>query len=182
MTVTGTGGNDQIQLTAAGSSVTVTGLAAQVAITGAEGANDVLRVNAGNGNDTINVNTGPTGTMGLVLDGGAGTDTLVLNGANVAENIVISANGTRALLSRDFGNVSMDLNGVEHIQLNALGSADTITVGDLTGTGVTQVTIDLGAGATVQRTPWSSTAPPATTPSASSRAVARWWSWGWRSN
>ena len=39
----------------------------------------------------------------------------------------------------------MDLNGVEHIQLNALGSADTITVGDLTGTGVTQVTIDLGA-------------------------------------
>ena len=48
-------------------------------------------------------------------------------------------------LTRDVGNVTMDLNGVEHIQLNALGGADTVTVNDLTGTGVTQVAIDLGA-------------------------------------
>ena len=52
----------------------------------------------------------------------------------------------------------MDLNGVEHIQFNALGGADTITVNDLTGTGVTQVAIDLGATpgvpvAMVSRTP-----------------------------
>ena len=55
----------------------------------------------------------------------------------------ISANGGRVRLFRDVGNVTMDLNGVEHIQLNALGGADTITVNDLTGTGVTQVAIDL---------------------------------------
>ena len=47
-------------------------------------------------------------------------------------------------LSRDVGSVVMDLNGVEQIQLNALGGADTVTVNDLTGTGVTQVAIDLG--------------------------------------
>ena len=39
----------------------------------------------------------------------------------------------------------MDLNGVEHVQFDALGGADNITVNDLTGTDVTQVAIDLGA-------------------------------------
>ena len=46
-------------------------------------------------------------------------------------------------LTRDVGNVTMDLNGIEHIDFNALGGADNITVGDLTGTGVTQVALDL---------------------------------------
>ena len=48
---------------------------------------------------------------------------------------------------RDIGNVTMDLNNIETIDLNALGGADTITVNDLTGTDVKQVNIDLGAGA-----------------------------------
>ena len=69
----------------------------------------------------------------------------MFNGANVNENIDISANGPRARLFRDVGNVTMDLNGVERIQLAALGGADTITVNDLTGTGVTQVALDLSA-------------------------------------
>src|SRR5262249_33267464 len=57
----------------------------------------------------------------------------------------ISANGSRVRLTRDIGNVTMDVNGVEHMQLNALGGADTITVNDLSGTGVTQVAIDLAS-------------------------------------
>ena len=69
----------------------------------------------------------------------------VFNGSNANENIDISANGSRVRLFRDVGNVTMDLNGVEHIQLNARGGADTITVNDLTGTDVTQVAIDLAA-------------------------------------
>src|SRR5205807_836397 len=59
--------------------------------------------------------------------------------------IDISANGSRARLSRDVANVAMDLNGIERIQLNTLGGADTVTVNDLTRTDVTQVGIDLGA-------------------------------------
>ena len=39
----------------------------------------------------------------------------------------------------------MDLNGVEHIQFNALGGADTITVNDLTGTSVKNVDLDLAS-------------------------------------
>ena len=46
-------------------------------------------------------------------------------------------------LFRDVGNVTMDLNGIEHIQLAALGGADAITVNDLTGTDTKQVAIDL---------------------------------------
>ncbi len=37
----------------------------------------------------------------------------------------------------------MDLKGIERIQLAALGGADTITIGDLSKTDVTQVAIDL---------------------------------------
>ena len=87
--------------------------------------------NPGDGSDTV--------------EGQDGNDTLVFNGSNVAENIDISANGGRVRLSRDVGNITMDLNGVEQIQFAALGGADNITVNDLTGTGVTQVAIDLAA-------------------------------------
>jgi Ca2+-binding RTX toxin-like protein len=38
----------------------------------------------------------------------------------------------------------MDLNSVEHVQLNTLGGADTITVNDLTGTRLSHLVIDLG--------------------------------------
>ena len=78
--------------------------------------NDVALL--GNGNDTFIWNPGDGSD---IVEGQAGTDTLVFNGANVNENIDISANGSRVRLFRDVGNVTMDLNGVEHIQLATLG-------------------------------------------------------------
>jgi Ca2+-binding RTX toxin-like protein len=93
--------------------------------------NDTFVWNPGDGSDTV--------------DGQAGNDTLQFNGSNIAENIDISANGSHARLARDVGNVAMDLNHVETVAVRALGSADTITVNDLTGTDVSQVNIDLGA-------------------------------------
>jgi len=52
----------------------------------------------------------------------------------------------------------MDCNEVEVVQFNALGGSDTITVNDLSGTGVTAINLDLasspGSGvATTSRTP-----------------------------
>ena len=94
---------------------------------------DTFIWNPGDGSDTV--------------EGQAGTDTLVFNGANVDENIDISANGARVRFTRDIANITMDLNGVEHINFKALGGADTITVNDLSGTGVTQVDIDLAGSA-----------------------------------
>ena len=86
--------------------------------------------NPGDGSDTV--------------DGQKGTDTLVFNGANVNENFDISANGRQVRLLRDIGTVTMDLDNMETIDLNAKGGADTITVNDLSGTDVKKVNIDLG--------------------------------------
>src|SRR5262249_12912912 len=61
----------------------------------------------------------------------------------IAEKIDITANGTRVRFTRDIANITMDLNGIEAIDFNAKGGADTITVGNLAGTGVTEVNLDL---------------------------------------
>ena len=147
--VNGTAGGNKIQVVASGvspsgtTSFSVIGLAEQVNVTGFE-AGDTLVINGGDGNDTI---TAGIDIANLTIDGGAGTDTLLFNGSDLAERMDISANGGRVRLSSDVGNVVMDLNSVEHIQLNALDGADVITVNDLTGTGVTQLALDLGATA-----------------------------------
>ena len=150
LVVNGLGGNDTIDASAlkAGQvNLTLNGGDGDDVITGSQG-NDL--VNGGRGNDAAFLGAGNDtfvwnpGDGSDTVEGQGGIDTLLFNGANVNENIDISANGSRVRLFRDVGNVTMDLNGVENIQLNALGGADTITVNDLTGTGVSQVNIDLG--------------------------------------
>ncbi len=48
---------------------------------------------------------------------------MVFNGSNVSEQISVSANGSRVRLTRDVANITMDLNGVENVDFNALGGA-----------------------------------------------------------
>ena len=103
---------------------------------------DTFVWNPGDGNDTV--------------EGQAGTDTMQFNGANIAEKIDLSANGGRLRFTRDIANIVMDTNDVEHVNFHALGGADTITVNDLTGTDVTDTTIDLEA----PPAPEPATAPP----------------------
>ena len=92
---------------------------------------DTFVWNPGDGSDTV--------------EGQAGFDTMLFNGANINEKIDISANGSRVRFTRDVANITMDLNGVEGINFNALGGADTITVNDLSGTDVTEVNLDLAS-------------------------------------
>jgi Ca2+-binding RTX toxin-like protein len=139
LTLDGGSGNDTI-IGSQGDDILLGGDGNDI-VTGGRG-NDTARLGAGN--DTFIWNPGDGSD---VVEGEAGTDTLVFNGANLAENFDIEANGSRVRMTRDIGNVVMDLGGVEHIQLNTLGGADTVTVNDLTGTGVTQVAIDLSAPA-----------------------------------
>ena len=151
LVINGLAGNDTINASALNAgqiSLTINGGAGNDMITGSRG-NDVVIGGTGNdvallgaGDDTFIWNPGDASDT---VEGQAGTDTLQFNGANIDEKIDISANGSRARLTRDVGNVTMDLNGVEHIEVNARGGADTITVNDLTGTDVNQVAIDLGA-------------------------------------
>ncbi|HEV3343134.1 MAG TPA: calcium-binding protein [Pirellulales bacterium] len=116
---------------------TLTGSAGNDLIIGARG-NDVLL--GGDGDDTFVWNPGDGSD---VIEGQGGQDTLQFNGANVSENIDLSANGSRLRLFRDVANITMDVNGVEQVNIVALGGADTITVNDLSGTDVTNVNIDL---------------------------------------
>ena len=44
---------------------------------------------------------------------------------------------------RNVANVTMDLNDVERIDFRALGGADNIVIGDLSGTDVTSIDLDL---------------------------------------
>jgi Ca2+-binding RTX toxin-like protein len=80
-----------------------------------------------------------------VVEGQGGVDTLQFNGSNANENIDLSANGSRLRLFRDVGNVTMDVDGLEVVNVVALGGADTITVNDLSGTAVTDVNLDLAS-------------------------------------
>ena len=90
---------------------------------------DVFQWDPGDGNDTV--------------EGQDGTDTMLFFGSSASENIDIVANGGRVLFLRDVGNVTMDLDDVERIDFKALGGADNIVVGDLTGTDVTKINLDL---------------------------------------
>jgi Ca2+-binding RTX toxin-like protein len=78
-----------------------------------------------------------------VVEGQAGIDTMRFNGSNAGEAMAISANGGRALFTRNVANIMMDLNDLEKVDIQALGGADTITVNDLSGTDVLDVAIAL---------------------------------------
>jgi hypothetical protein len=78
-----------------------------------------------------------------VIEGGAGNDTLQFNASNAQENMSLTANGPRLRLTRDIGSVTLDINAVERVTFAAQGGADTVSFGDLNGTGVKQVAISL---------------------------------------
>ncbi len=121
-------GND-VMIGSAGGDTFNGGDGADLALMGA--GDDLFVWNPGDDND--------------VLEGQSGFDTILFNGANVSENITIFANGGRAVFFRDVASVVMDLDDMEAITFNALGGADNITIGDLTGTDVTEVNINLAA-------------------------------------
>lgn len=93
--------------------------------------NDVFQWDPGDGSDTV--------------EGQDGSDRLQFNGSAASEIMDVSANGGRALLTRNLGAIVMDLNDVETIDIRAAGGADTINVNPLAGTDVREVRIDLGA-------------------------------------
>jgi RTX calcium-binding nonapeptide repeat (4 copies) len=78
-----------------------------------------------------------------VVEGQAGTDVLEFNGSNIGEIINVLANGRRGQILRNIGNIAMDFNGVEGVLVHARGGADAVEVGDLTGTSIASVDVDL---------------------------------------
>jgi len=172
--VDATAGDDVVAVSGASGAASVTGLHADVNLSGAEAALDTLQVNLGGGNDVFDASglaadvvqltvvggagadlmIGSQGNDSFVwnpgdgsdtLEGQAGFDAMLFNGANIGESVDISANGSRALFTRDVAGIAMDLNDVERIDFNALGGVDNVAVNDLAGTDVTQVSVNLAA-------------------------------------
>lgn len=121
------------------------GFAADVLVGGA--GNDV--VDGQQGADAASLGDGDDiylwdpGDSSDVVDGDLGADALVFNGSAVDEAIEIAASGTRAALTRSIAAVAMDLGGIERIDVAARGGADALVVGDLRGTPVSAVNLDL---------------------------------------
>ncbi|HJR93902.1 MAG TPA: hypothetical protein VJ807_00590 [Gaiellaceae bacterium] len=94
----------------------------------------------GDGDDTF---VWDPGDGSDVVEGQDGHDTMVFNGASGAEQFDLSANGQRLRFFRTQGAITMDTAGIEKVDVSALAGADTLTVNDLTATGVSAVNANL---------------------------------------
>ncbi len=138
--ITGTNGNDVIVGTTGADQIV--GLGGDDLICAGAGNDQIV---AGDGNDTLVWNPGDGSD---VVEGQAGSDTLQVNGSNASETIDISANGERVRFFRDVAAVTMDIDDTERVDYHAIGGADMITVGNLAGTSVATVTLNLAGSLT----------------------------------
>lgn len=110
-------------------------------------------INGGRGTDNVSMGAGNDrfqwnpGEGSDVIDGGAGFDTHEFNGSAAAEHFALVANGGRVTLTRDVGNIVMDQDNVERVEIAALAGNDHVQIGDLRGTDVREVFVDFGAAA-----------------------------------
>jgi predicted lipoprotein with Yx(FWY)xxD motif/Ca2+-binding RTX toxin-like protein len=160
LAVNGLGGADVISATALAAqaiSLTLDGGVGEDTIAGGQGIETLL---GGDGNDTLDGNGGndrallgagddtfvwDPGDGSDTIEGEAGADTMRFNGANIAEQVDLSANGNRLRFFRTQANITMDTAGIERVDFNALGGPDVVIVGDLTGTDVGTVNLDLAS-------------------------------------
>ena len=115
----------------------------------------------GNGDDFVDGNAGADtaflgrgddvfvwdpGDASDIVEGDQGSDTMVFNGAAGNEIMAATGEGGRVSFTRNLGNIVMNLDDVEGIDVRALGGTDAVTVNDMGGTDVARVDVDL-AGA-----------------------------------
>jgi Ca2+-binding RTX toxin-like protein len=156
--VRGLGGDDTItgQNGIAGlTNLTIDGGAGDDTLSGGDGDDLLLGgpgndlVDGGRGNDVAELGAGKDtftwdpGDGSDTVEGQGGGDVVDFNGSNIGEKIDLSANGSAVRLTRDVAAITMDMDGIESLNLTARGGADAITVGDLTGTGLKSAAIDL---------------------------------------
>ena len=136
-TINGSNGNDTL-LGGAGND-TLSGGEGNDLVDGDQGADiaqlgagdDIFRWDQGDGSDRV--------------DGGSGFDTLQFNGFGNAETFTLSAKaGGGAVLTRDLGNIVMDLTSIEKVTINAFQGADNIHINDPSGSGLSEIDVNLG--------------------------------------
>ena len=117
------------------------------------------RLFGGSGDDLLDGNAGAdrrlarltatTCSPGTSVDGSdtrasatVAATTLDFNGSDAPERFTVTANGSRARLTRNLGNFTMDLDSLETARVRTFGGEDSATVGDLTGTELELVAFD----------------------------------------
>jgi Ca2+-binding RTX toxin-like protein len=154
------GGDDSFSATgnlAALIAITVDGGAGNDSLRGGNGADLLLGgdgtdfADGNQGNDSALLGAGDDtfqwdpGDGSDVVEGQAGIDGMLFNGSNAAENMDVSANGSRVRFTRDVAAITMDLNDVESIVAKTFGGTDNVVVNDLSGTDVVDVEAGLAA-------------------------------------
>jgi hypothetical protein len=124
------------------------------------GGNGTQALIGGRGNDFVDGNQGADtafldqgddtfvwdqGDGSDVVEGERGFDTLIFNGFGANEVMAATASGGRVLFTRVQGNIVMDLDDLEAIDVRPLGGTDTVTVNDMTATDLVRVDVDLAA-------------------------------------
>ena len=152
------GGNDSFSATgnlAALIQITVDGGANDDTLRGSNGGDTLLGgdgndvIDGQQGNDTVFMGAGDDtfqwdpGDGSDTVEGEAGQDSLVFNGSAANELFNVQASGPRVRFTRDIGSVVMDLNGVETLEVNALGGSDTLAINDPAGTHLRTVRANL---------------------------------------
>jgi Ca2+-binding RTX toxin-like protein len=129
---------------------TILGGAGADNITGSDGGEDNVLGGAGadtfsgrGGNDTFTWNPGDGND---VIDGNAGNDTHIFNGSDGDEIMNVTPNGARVRLTRNLGNIVMDIGTFENVTINALGGNDTVNGANGLQPLLTQLTVEGGAG------------------------------------
>ena len=196
LTVRGRGGDDRLSaggFPATGMQVTLDGDAGDDDLDGGNG-HDTLLGDAGsdsadpNGGDDLallgdglDILRWDPGDGSDVVEGQEGHDVLVFIGSADAEAFAATSEGRRVRFTRDLGTIAMTLGEVEKIDTLAQGGADALAVGDLAGTSMQQVEINLGGSVGGRRATARPTASPsrahATTTRSPSAARARRPTW-----
>jgi Ca2+-binding RTX toxin-like protein len=110
-------------------------------------------IDAGGNSDVIFMGAGDDvlvwhpGRGSDVVEGEGGVDTMEFHGGNVGEVFEVDAADGRVRFTRNVASVVMDLDGVERIDLRAMGAADAVTVRDVSGTALARLDIDLAGAA-----------------------------------
>lgn len=135
------GGSGNDVLLGGGGADQLFGEAGDDILTGGTGT-DLIK--AGDGADIVLWNSGDGGDT---IEGQDGIDTLRFVGSDVNETIRVESFGAGLRVSRDVGNITQNCVGIERVEVFALGGSDSVTVGDLSFAGVSDVLIDLSASA-----------------------------------
>jgi hypothetical protein len=147
--ISGGGGDDEIVATAVERDRTqpiLDGGVGKDTIVGSPGQDDIA---GGQGVDVVHMGGGLDtfrwlpGDGNDFVEGGAGTDFLLAQGSGADERFDVTSVGSRTRLIRDIGNVALDLGGVERLDVNPAGGADTVHTADLSPTDTKLVTWEL---------------------------------------